>query len=116
VLHLQNKAKEPVNETNETAVNKQEPAQEETVTSIAPKKSDLPATTIQSEQKKDIAGNLAKPEIKKQELPVIKQEAISIVVAEETKTVTKKSDLVTTAKAPEEKKLISEAAQLSLLK
>jgi len=108
--------KEPVNETNETAVNKQEPAQEETVTSIAPKKSDLPATTIQSEQKKDIAGNLAKPEIKKQELPVIKQEAISIVVAEEPKTVTKKSDLVTTAKAPEEKKLISESAQLSPIK
>jgi hypothetical protein len=108
--------KETVNETNETAVNKQEPAQEETVTSIAPKKSDLPATTIQAEQKKDLAGNLTKPEIKKQELPVIKQEPISITVAEETKAVTKKSDLVTTAKAPEEKKLISESAQLSPIK
>ena len=112
------------NETgNETAINKQEPVvkkeentQEEAVTSIATKKFDLPASTIQAEQKKDVAVNLSKPEIKKQELPVIKQEPVLSLTTDDTKTTTKKSDLITTAKAPEERKLINEGPQPSTIK
>jgi len=110
--------KETAIETNETAIHKpeavvkkEEAPQEETVISIATKKSDLPATTIQPEQKKDVAGSLSKPEIKKQALPIIKQEPVLSATTEETTATTKKSELVTTVKAPEEKKFNAEAAQ-----
>ena len=115
--------KDITGETNETGINKQEPVakqegapQEEVVTSIATKKSDLPATTIQAEPKKGVAGNFSKPEIKKQELLVIKQEPILLSPTNEAQSTTKKSELVTTSKAPEEKKLISEATQPSTIK
>ncbi|MEP7373880.1 MAG: hypothetical protein ABI675_10855 [Chitinophagaceae bacterium] len=105
-----------INETNETVVKKEETPQEETGTAITTKKSDLPATSVQAEQKKDVASSLSKPEIKKQELPVIKLEPVLPTVTEEAKTNTKKSDLVTTSKAPEEKKFIAETVQSSSLK
>ena len=109
--------KEIANETNETAPNKEtaiakkdETPQEESISIAATKKSDLPATTIQVEQKKDVASNLSRPEIKKHELPIIKQEPELTSPADEAKTKTKNSELVTTTKAPEEKKLISETS------
>jgi hypothetical protein len=115
--------KEIVSETNETAINKQdvpvkkeEIPQEETVTSIATKKTDLPATTIQTEQKKDVANSLSKPDVKKQEIPVFKQEPILSSTTEETTVATKKSELVTTVKAPEEKKFNAEATQAAPIK
>jgi len=100
----------------ELLVNKEESVHEEIATSTATKKSDLPATTIQAEQKKDIAGNLSKPEVKKQELPVKKEEPVLSSTTDVAKTTTKKSELVTTAKAPEEKKLITEATKPSNIK
>lgn len=96
--------KEVINETSETAINKQEAPQEETVTTIATKKSDLPPTTLQAGEKKDVANNLSKPEVKKQELPVIKQQSVLSAVPDEPKTTTKKSDLPATTIQTEEKK------------
>jgi hypothetical protein len=96
--------------------NKEETPQEETATAITTKKSDLPATSIQAEQKKDVASSLSRPEIKKQELPVIKQEPVLPTVTEEAKTTTKKSELVTTSKAPEEKMFVTETIQPSGIK
>lgn len=96
--------------------NKEETPQEEIATAITTKKSDLPATSIQAEQKKDVASSLSRPEIKKQELPVIKQEPVLPTVTEEAKTTTKKSELVTTSKAPEEKKFVTETLQPSSIK
>jgi hypothetical protein len=104
------------NVPKETSSKKDNTTQEEIVTNAAIKKSDLPATTIQAEQKKDVAANLSKPEIKKQELPVIKQEPVLSSAVDETKTTTKKSELVTTAKATEDKKLITDAAQPAAIK
>ena len=121
-------AKVKVNKTDATAVaaiannkqeavpQKEETPQEETVIAIATKKSDLPATTIQTEQKKDVAGSLSKPEVKKQEIPVFKQEPVLAATTEETAATTKKSELVTTVKASEEKKFNTEASQASLIK
>lgn len=115
--------KEIAGETDETAVNKQdvpvkkeELPQEETVISIATKKSDLPASTIQAEPRKEVASSLSKPEVKKQEIPVFKQEPTLTAPAGETTTGTKKSELVTTVKAPEEKKFNTVASQPSPIK
>jgi len=109
--------KEIINETNETATNKEtavakkdETPQEESVTIAATKKSDLPATTIQGEQKKEVASTLSRPEIKKHELPVIKQEPELPSPADDARTKTKNSELVTTTKAPEEKNLLSKTS------
>jgi hypothetical protein len=104
------------NNKQEAVAQKEETAPVEEVISIATKKSDLPATTIQTEQKKDVAGSLAKPEVKKQEIPVFRQEPVLSPAIEETTTTTKKSELVTTVKAPEEKKFNAEAPQASPIK
>ncbi len=121
-------AKVKVNKTDATAVaaianfkqeavaQKEETPPEEAAISIATKKSDLPATTIQTEQKKDVAGSLSKPEVKKQEIPVFRQEPVLSATTEETAATTKKSELVTTVKASEEKKFNTEAAQASPIK
>jgi hypothetical protein len=63
-----------------------------------------------------VANSLSKPEVKKQELPVFKQEPVLSATAEETSVATKKSELVTTVKAPEEKKFNPEATQPSPIK
>jgi hypothetical protein len=104
------------NNKQEAVAQKEETAPEEAVISIATKKSDFPATTIQAEQKKDVANSLSKPEVKKQELPVFKQEPVLSSTTEETSAATKKSELVTTVKAPEEKKFNAEAPQASPIK
>ena len=104
------------NNKQEAVVQKEETAPVEEVISIATKKSDLPATTIQTEQKKDVAGSLSKPEVKKQEIPVFRQEPVLSSTTEETTATTKKSELVTTVKAPEEKKFNAEAPQASPIK
>ena len=81
------------------------------------KKTDLPATTLQADQKKDVAGNLSRPEIKKQELAVKKTEpVITNEEADLSKTTMKKSDLITTAKATDEKKPISALTQSPVIK
>jgi hypothetical protein len=103
--------KEIIDETTETATNKQDALvkkedtpQEETVTSVATKKSDLPPTTLQAEEKKDVGNNLSKPEVKKQGLPLIKQEPVLSAVPDEPKTTTKKSDLPAANIQTEQKK------------
>ena len=104
------------NNKQEAVAQKEETAPVEEVISIATKKSDLPATTIQTEQKKDVAGSLSKPEVKKQEIPVFRQEPVLSSTTEETTAATKKSELITTVKAPEEKKFNAEAPQASPIK
>ena len=96
--------------TNQDAITKKEEAlQEPDLQSTSLKKTDLPATTLPAEQKKDVAGNASRPEIKKQELPVKKAEPdITADDADLAKTTIKKSDLITTAKVPDEKKPIAE--------
>jgi hypothetical protein len=69
----------------------------------------MPATTLPTEQKKDIAVNSSRPEIKKQDLPVKKIEPVITNEDDDlSKTTTKKSDIVTTAKSTGEKKINSE--------
>jgi len=81
------------------------------------KKSDLPATTLQADQKKDVAGNLTRPEIKKPEPSVKKTEpVITNEEADLSKTTMKKSDLITTAKVSDEKKPISVSSQSPVIK
>ena len=106
----------PENNKQEPVAQKPAAVPDETVISIATKKSDLPATTIQTEQKKDVAGSLSKPEVKKQEIPVFRQEPVLSATTEETAATTKKSELVTTVKASEEKKFNTEASQASPIK
>ena len=79
------------------------PLSEEAIASSTIKKSDLPASSMPAEQKKNLAGGLPKPEIKKQEAVVKRNETIPATIPAETK----KTDLATLAKSTEEKKIIA---------
>ena len=83
------------------------PASEETIASSPIKKSDLPASSIPVEQNKNLAAELAKPEIKKQKPAIKINETIPAVETIETKTETKKTDLATLSKSNLEKKVIT---------
>ncbi|MGZ8557453.1 MAG: hypothetical protein ACXWWC_03935 [Chitinophagaceae bacterium] len=87
-------------------INETIPAAEVAIASSTIKKSDLPASSIPAEQKKNVAGELAKPEIKKQELAVKINETIPAAETIEPKTENKKTDLATLAKSNTEKKVI----------
>jgi hypothetical protein len=94
---------------HDAIVKKEEAIQEPEVLNASLKKVDMPASTLPTEQKKDIVVNSSRPEIKKQDLPVKKIEPV--ITNEEndlSKTTTKKSDIVTTAKSTGEKKINSE--------
>ncbi len=84
------------------------PTSEEAIASSSIKKSDLPASSIPVEQNKNLAAELAKPEIKKQK-PAIKINETIPAAAEtiETKTETKKTDLSTLTKSNVEMKVIA---------
>ena len=82
-------------------------ASEEVVASTTLKKSDLPVSTLPAEQKKNVAGELPKPEIKKQEPGVKINETLPVAETIEPKTETKKTDLAIIAKSEKEKKVIS---------
>jgi len=101
----------------EAIVKKEEALQEPDLLNTSLKKTDLPASTLPAEQKKDVAGNLSRPEIKKQELPVKKIDpVITNEEADLSKTTIKKSDLITTAKAADDKKPISHPSQTPAIK
>ncbi|HZI53728.1 MAG TPA: hypothetical protein VFD56_08500, partial [Chitinophagaceae bacterium] len=107
----------PAANNQESLVKKEETIQEPDLTNTSLKKPDLPASTLPSEQRKDVAGNLSRPEIKKQELAVKKIEPVAAnEEADLSKTTMKKSDLITTAKATDEKKPISAPTQLPAIK
>jgi hypothetical protein len=103
---------------NQEAVAKKEEAiQEPDLQNTSLKKTDLPATTLQADQKKDVAGNLSRPDIKKPEPSVKKTEPVATnEEADLSKTTMKKSDLITTAKVSDEKKPISASSQSPVIK
>lgn len=108
--------KKAENETTEQALSKHEPAnkteensEEALVSGPSIKKSDLPASTIPSEQRKDVAVNSLRPEAKKQEVQFKKFETAATNEEQEiSKTTTKKSDIATVVKPAEEKRISSE--------
>lgn len=81
------------------------PVSEEAVAFTGVKKSALPASNIQAEQKKNVTSDIAKPEIKNQGPGVKINEPLP--PAPEPKAETKKIDPATIAKANEEKKVIT---------
>ena len=68
------------------------------------RKSGTPANNISTEQKKAVAADIPKPEIKKPELTVKTNDAISTTSTIEPKTETKKIDPSSIAKSTEQKK------------
>ncbi len=107
----------PAPNNQESIVKKEETIQQPDLQNTSLKKTDLPASTSPSEQRKDVAGNLSRPEIKKQELAVKKIEPVATnEEADLSKTTMKKSDLITTAKATDEKKPISAPTPLPAIK
>jgi hypothetical protein len=90
-----------------------ETIQEPDPQSTSLKKTDLPATTMPARQKKDVAGINARPEVKKQELPVKNVEPDIHDDADLAKTTTKKSDLITTAKT-DDKKIKSDSKEIKV--
>lgn len=93
----------------ETAVKKDDPlpATVEIVSSGITKKSDLPASTLPAEQKKNVGAEMAKPAIKKQDAIVKRTGTTPTTETVEPKTVTKKIDPASIAKSTEENKIIT---------
>jgi hypothetical protein len=93
----------------ETAVRKVDPlpATEEIVSSGIIKKSDLPASTLPAEQKKNVGAEMSKPEIKKQDAIVKRIETTPTTETVESKTETKKIDPTSIAISTEENKVIT---------
>jgi len=107
----------PAANNQEAVAKKEEAIQEPDLMNTSLKKTDLPATTLQADQKKDVAGNLSRPEIKKQELSVKKTDpVITNEEADLSKTTIKKSDLITTTKVTDEKKPVSVSSQSPVIK
>jgi hypothetical protein len=91
----------------EVVVKKDEPLQgsEETVAFTGLKKSELPASNLPAEQKKNVAGNVSKPAIENRGANVKVNEIVPIIT--EPQTELRKSDPSTIAKSNEEKKVIT---------
>ena len=90
----------------EAVARKDEAAQvsEDVVAFTGIRKSGTPANNISTEQKKAVAADIPKPEIKKPELTVKTNDAISTTSTIEPKTETKKIDPSSIAKSTEQKK------------
>ncbi len=91
----------------EVAAKKEEPlpGSEETVAFTGLKKSKLPASNLPAEQKKNVTGNVSKPEIENRGANVKINETIPVITEQQTEL--RKSDPSTIAKSNEEKKVIT---------
>ncbi|HKO80013.1 MAG TPA: hypothetical protein VJU78_06455 [Chitinophagaceae bacterium] len=94
------KTQENIAKRNETT-----PVSEEAVAFTGIKKSDLPASNLPVEQKKNVTGNIPKPEVKNQGANVKVNEAVAVI--SEPKTEIKKTDPAIIAKSNEETKIIN---------
>ena len=115
---IASKTSEPELKKQEAVVKKDNaiPASEVIVASTTIKKSNLPASTLPTEQKKNVNGQSPKPEIKKPEPLVKRNETIVTSETIVTNTETKKSEPVTIAKPADEKKFIGSEPQQPALK
>jgi len=100
------KTPEPEVKKQEAAAKREEPqpASEETVAFTGLKKSELPASNLPAEQKKNVTGNTPKPEIENRGVAIKINETVPVIT--EQQTAIKKSDPTTIAKSNEEKKII----------
>ena len=93
----------PVETKNEEAP----PVTEEPIASSTLKKSDLPASSLPAEQKKNLAGELPKPEIKKQGAGIKISETVPAAEIIEPTTENKKADLSTITRSTTDQKVIT---------
>lgn len=101
------KTSDPEVKKQEVVAKKEEtlPASEETVAFTGLKKSEIPASNLPAGQKKDVTGNVSKPEIKNRGANVKVNETIPVITEQQTEL--RKSDPSTIAKSNEEKKIIT---------
>lgn len=101
------KPSNPQVKKQEVAVKKDEalPGSEETVAFTGLKKSALPASNLPAEQKKNVAGNVPKPEIENRSANIKVNEVAPVITEQQTEL--RKSDPSTIAKSNEEKKVIT---------
>jgi hypothetical protein len=90
---------------HDAIVKKEETIQEPEIPNTSLRKSTLAATTLPTESKKDVAGNLQKPQAKNQEAIIKRDEPIVALETEQVSSDLKKSDIITTVKKEEGKKI-----------